>query len=107
MGANPQIACRKIFSLTKITPESNFGYEIFPGIINDNQNQSLHDKKRETNCFATHILEQGGDLRYIQKILGHKNLKTTEFYTHITSEAIRNIKSPLDNLEIEKGKSET
>ena len=54
-----------------------------------------------------HLLEQGEDLRYIQKILGHKNVKTTEIYTHITSEAIKDIKSPLDNLEIEKGKSET
>ena len=59
------------------------------------------------NCFATHLLEQGGDLRYIQKNLGHKSSKTTEIYTHITSEAIKDIKSPLDNLEIEKGKIET
>jgi len=59
------------------------------------------------HTFATHMLENGEDVRKIQRLLGHKNIKTTEIYTHITSEAIRNIKSPLDNLEIEKGKSET
>ena len=57
--------------------------------------------------IATHMLEQGEDVRKIQRLLGHKNIKTTEIYTHITLEAIRDIKSPLDNLEIEKGKSET
>ena len=54
------------------------------------------------HTFATHMLENGEDVRKIQRLLGHKNIKTTEIYTHITSEAIRNIKSPLDNLEIEK-----
>ena len=56
------------------------------------------------HTFATHMLENGEDVRKIQRLLGHKNIKTTEIYTHITSEAIRNIRSPLDNLEIEKGK---
>jgi site-specific recombinase XerD len=59
------------------------------------------------HTFATHMLENGEDVRKIQRLLGHKNIKTTEIYTHITSEAIRNIKSPLDDLEIENEKSET
>ena len=50
------------------------------------------------HTFATHLLENGEDVRRIQKLLGHNNLKTTEIYTHITTEAIRNINSPLDNL---------
>ena len=54
------------------------------------------------HTFATHMLENGEDVRKIQRLMGHKNIKTTEIYTHITTEAIRNIRSPLDNLKLEK-----
>ena len=50
----------------------------------------------------THLLEQGEDLRYIQKILGHKNIKTTEIYNHITKRGIDKIRSPLYILDVEK-----
>lgn len=50
------------------------------------------------HSYATHLLEQGTDLRYIQTILGHESSKTTELYTHISKRSLAKIKSPLDRI---------
>jgi site-specific recombinase XerD len=61
------------------------------------KNASVHSLR---HTFATHALEDGIDIRLVQEILGHSNIKTTEIYTHITNATILSIQSPIDKLDL-------
>lgn len=62
-----------------------------------NKNVTLHTLR---HSYATHLTNQGVNIQYLQEILGHNSPKTTMIYTHLSGKDIRNIRSPLDDMDI-------
>jgi integrase/recombinase XerD len=99
--------------IQKIIALRNFNDYVFPsnrgGRLDERTAQKIFENAKNNakitkdasfhslrHSFATHLLENGVDVRYVQELLGHANIRTTQLYTKVTNPMIRNIKSPLE-----------
>jgi len=69
--------------------------KVFENALKDSGIKKVASFHSLRHSFATHLLENGTDVRYVQELLGHANIRTTQIYTQVTNPELKNIKSPL------------
>ena len=95
LGKNPEN--KFLFSCEKPLTTRNIQKIIKAASIKAGIKKNVHPHSLR-HSYATHLLDAGVDIRRIQSLLGHKNIHTTEIYTHVTTEELKKIKNPLDSL---------
>lgn len=92
----------KLYLFEGQTPSTMYDVRSLQQVMKNAVNKAFINKPATLHwlrhSYATHLLENGTDLRYIQEILGHSSSKTTEIYTHVSNKSIQQIKSPFDDL---------
>ena len=98
----------RTFLFPGVNPDSHFSRRSVQRIVKETALRAHIDKTVTPHtlrhCFATHLLENGENIRVIQKFLGHEGLRATEIYTHVAENYINQANSPLDSLPHENNK---